>query len=96
MPIQIEQRATQLACVQTIWRARSSRAGMLLGKADSSWGLIVLRYRGAALVSLIGPTTRAQAIRYAPGMEFIGVCFQLGVFLPHHRPDGMVNQSIVG
>lgn len=93
--MEIEQRATQLSCVQTIWRARSSRAGMLLGKADSRWGLTVLRYRGATQVSLMGPTTRAQAIGYAPGMEFFGVCFQLGVFLPHHRPAGMVNRTMV-
>lgn len=68
---------------------------MLLGKADSRWGLIVLRYRGATQVSLMGPNTRAQAIRYAPGMEFFGVCFQLGVFLPQHSPAGMVNRTVV-
>jgi AraC-like DNA-binding protein len=92
--IHIEQREAQTPHVRSIWRATSTGDGQLIGKADSSWGFILLRHEGAIRISLSGPTTQAKRISYHAGMEFFGVCFQLGVSMPHYAIGSLVDRNV--
>ena len=94
MGISVERRAAQTPLVRTIWHARSNGDGCFVGKADSSWGLIMITYKGATHVSLIGPSTRVASIPYRAGMDYLGICFQLGVFMPHHLVGNVVDTTI--
>ena len=81
--------------MRTLWRAHSELDGCFKGKADSSWGLIILKYKGQTHASLIGPSTRAPSIPYRAGMDYLGICFQLGVFMPHHLVGDIVGKTTV-
>ena len=93
MSIRVEQREAETPLVRSIWRAHSEHDGYFMGKADSSWGLIVLKYKGLTHVSLIGPSTHATSIPYRAGMDYLGICFQLGTFMPHHLVGSVVDKT---
>jgi hypothetical protein len=93
MSATVEQRKAETPLVRTIWHTRSWGEGCYTGKADSSWGLIFLKHNGSTHASLIGPSTRASSIPYRAGMEYLGICFELGVFMPHHLVADIVDTT---
>lgn len=83
----VEDRPSDSAFVETIWRAQSERAGSFISIAASQWEMVVTRYRGTSTFTVRGPETKATLLHYQrTGSEWLGICFKVGTFLPYLPP----------
>jgi hypothetical protein len=85
-----EQRPSDSAFVETIWRARSERAGSFVSIAASHWEMVVTRYRDESTFTVRGPETKATPLHYRrKGVEWLGIRFKVKGFrssTPFTRP----------
>src|ERR671922_632957 len=91
-----EDRASDSSFVQTIWRAQSERAGSFISLAASHWEMVVTRYRGKTTFTVRGPETKATPLHYQRrAVEWLGIRFKLGTFLPHLPPGHLLDRQDV-
>jgi AraC-like DNA-binding protein len=84
MTFLFEDRPSDSAFVETIWRAQSERAGSFISIAATHWEMVVTRYRGKTSFTVRGPETKATPLPYQwIGAEWLGIRFKLGTFLPY-------------
>ena len=96
MTFLFEDRPSDSAFVETIWRAQSERAGSFISIAATHWEMVVTRYRGKTSFTVRGPETKATPLPYQwIGAEWLGIRFKLGTFLPHLPPGRLLDRSDV-
>jgi Helix-turn-helix domain len=83
MSFMYEDRLSGSPLVRTIWRTQSESNGTYTAVADGSWDLLVIRQEGEVRVCIAGPATKAAPIVYKQGMEYLGIRFAIGAFMPH-------------
>jgi hypothetical protein len=89
----LEDRPSDSAFVETIWRAHSERAGSFVSIAASHWEMVVTRYRGTATVTVRGPEITATRLHYLrSGVEWLGIRFKVGTFLPDLPPGTLLDR----
>jgi hypothetical protein len=88
-----EDRASDSSFVQTIWHAQSERAGSFISLAASHWEMVVTRYQGETTFTVRGPETKASPLHYQrKGVEWLGIRFKLGTFLPDLPPGKLLDR----
>jgi hypothetical protein len=91
-----EERASDSSFVQMIWRAQSERAGSFISLAASHWEMVVTRYQGKTTFTVRGPETKATPLHYQwRGVEWIGIRFKVGTFLPDLPPRKLLDRTDV-
>lgn len=89
-----EDRASDSSFVQTIWRAQSERAGSFISLAASHWEMVVTRDQGKTTFTVRGPETKASPLHYQRrGVEWLGIRFKVGAFLPNLPPGKLLDRS---
>ena len=93
MTFLFEERRSDSAFVETIWRAQSERAGSFISLAASHWEMVVTKYRGKTTFTVRGPETKATPLHYQwRGVEWLGIRFKVGTFLPYLPPGKLLDR----
>lgn len=96
MSFLFEERASDSSFVKTIWRAQSEDAGSFISIAATHWEMVVTRYAGETTFTVRGPETKATPLHYQrTGVEWLGIRFKLGTFLPHLPPGHLLDRRDV-
>ena len=95
MSLEIDERASDMPQVQTIWRTQSAAEESFTSVAVSRWELVVMRQRGVTTIGLRGPETKASAAPIPTEAEFFGISFEHGAFMPQLSPGPLVDGGIV-
>lgn len=82
MLIAFEDRPSDSAVVERVWRSRSEAAGPFHSMAACNWVMVVSRVEGQVFMTVRGPETRASTAECPADGEWIGIHFRLGTFMP--------------
>ena len=77
--------------VERVWRSHSERAGSFTAIFAVCWSMVVSKYNGRIALSIHGPGTGATCKDFPPEIEWVGIDFKLGTFMPHLPPTSIVN-----
>jgi hypothetical protein len=86
MLLTLEERPSDSALVQAIWRAQSERSGSFISTAAIHWEMVLMRFKGKTTLTLRGPETKATCAPIPAEAEWLGLTFRLGVFMPAWPP----------
>jgi AraC-like DNA-binding protein len=93
--IVFEDRPSDSAFVEKIWRCHSERGGAFLSVAASHFEMAVTRHKGKVFLTLRGPETKATSIDCPSEGEWLGIRFKLGTFMPQFLPGSLRDQKDV-
>ena len=82
MLIAFEDRPSDCAVVERVWRSRSEEAGPFHSMATCNWVMVVSRVQGGVFLTVRGPETRASIAECPAEGDWIGIHFKLGTFMP--------------
>lgn len=91
----IEDRLSDLPCVERIWSAHNERAGEVLSVAATACELVVSRYQDRTFLTVRGPETRMTRLDCPPEGEWLGIRFKAGTFLPQFPPATLSDRKDV-
>lgn len=92
----LEERPSDSAFVETIWRARCACPGSFISVAATYWEMVVTSYQGTTSLTVRGPETTATTLHYQwVGAEWLGIRFRLGVFMPLLLPQTLLDRRDV-
>ena len=95
MSMVVEARPSDASCVTEIWRARSEHAGSFISIASSHWEMVVTRRpNGTAVLTVRGPETTATPLSYPEGVEWLGIRFKLGSFVPLLPVSALIDHAV--
>src|SRR5690348_10940569 len=80
---QFEGRPSDSSFVEAIWRTRSEEAGSFISAAAVHCGIVLAKYQDKTTITVRGPETQATPAEFPAGVEFFGIVFKLGTFMPH-------------
>ncbi len=83
MSFVFEGRPCDSPLVESIWRTQSQQAGSFMSSADIHCGIVLSKYNGKTTVTVRGPETKATPAAFPADVEFLGIVFKLGTFMPH-------------
>ncbi len=83
MAFDFEGRPSDSPFIESIWRTRSDQAGSFISSASIHFGMVVSRYQGKTIVTVRGPETKATPADFPADVEFLGIIFKLGTYMPH-------------
>ena len=84
-----EDRSSDCAFVERVWRSHSDRAGDFLSVAANHFEMVVTRVRGRTLLTLRGPETKATIADCPADGDWLGIRFTLGTFMPRLPPGNL-------
>lgn len=93
MDLSCEERPSDSLFVERIWRSEAVDGGEFISIAHTRWEMVVTRYMGKMSFTIRGPETRATPAFCPPGVEFIGIQFKAGSFMPKWPPKILMNRS---
>jgi len=76
-------REAESPLIETIWRTRSASEGSFISSASTHCSLVIARYQGETTLFVRGPETKATPAHCPADVEFIGINFKLGTYMPH-------------
>ena len=83
MSLIFDERLSDSPFVEKVWWAQSEDSGSFMSTAESHWEMVVTRYQDKTTFTVRGPETIATPADYSAGLEFFGIVFKPGVFMPH-------------
>jgi hypothetical protein len=83
MDFVFEERSSDSQLVEKIWRTKSERAVSFVSLAATHWEMVLTRHNGNTSLTVRGPETKATLAYCPAGVEFFGIVFKLGTFMPH-------------
>ena len=96
MKFDIQFRRSDSPLVETVWRTRTMvHNKSFISTAASHWEMVVTRRLGKITLSIRGPETVASPAPIPNGdVEYIGIVFKHGAFLPQFPKSKLVNHAI--
>lgn len=95
MLIAFEDRPTDCAYIERVWRSRSERAGVFHSIAACHWEMVVTRLQGQTSLTIRGPETIATSAELPAEGEWFAIRFKLGTFMPQFRPGLLRDRNTV-
>jgi hypothetical protein len=93
MLFSFEERPSESAFVDRIWRTQSERTGIFTSFASAYWEMVVSRHDGKTTLTVRGPETVATpAACSMPDGEWLGIVFKPGMFMPHLPPGRVADR----
>jgi hypothetical protein len=80
--------------VEKAWSTQSEPEAAFMSIAVSRWHIVVTTQRGLTRLTLRGPETRASVTSIPADVEFFGIVFSLGTFMPAVPLAGLVDQAM--
>lgn len=94
MNLVFEERVSDSPFVERIWRTHSERTDSFTSLATSHWELVVSKYQGNTTITVRGPETHATPAHCPEDVEFFGIQFKLGTFMPHMPVGSLVDRAV--
>lgn len=88
-----EQRVSDAPFVDKVWRATVSGKGEMLLQAKHSMDIIFARDATGVSSMVVGAATYATKIQYDETMEYVGISFMPGVYIPNISGYALTNTS---
>lgn len=89
-----EERSSDSPLVERIWRSHSGHAGSFTSISVVCWSIVISKREGRIAISLHGPKTGATSMDYPAELEWFGIDFKLGTFMPHIPPRSVMDGNI--
>jgi len=81
--------------VETVWRTQTVGGGSFMSTAASHWEMVITKQMGKFTLSIRGPETKASPAIVPDGhVEFFGIVFKRGVFMPNLPKRDLVNGAV--
>jgi hypothetical protein len=77
--------------VETVWRTRSDSAGSFISTATVQWEMVVTQRQDRTFITVRGPQTSATPMEFPADVEWFGITFQLGTFMPQLPPGRLMD-----
>lgn len=96
MTFSIEERASDSPFIERIWRARTESIGTLISQAATHCEMVVINDGTQTQVIVRGPETKATPLPVqSVGVEYFGITFATGAFIPRLPPSALVDHTDV-
>src|SRR5689334_8206495 len=92
MDLEFDERRSDSPFIETIWRSQSEHASPFISMADSHYAMVVAKSRGKTLLTVRGPETKATAAQEPENVEYFGIRFKHGVFMPYMPAKMMIDR----
>jgi AraC-like DNA-binding protein len=92
-PFNFEGQPSDSSLVESVWRTRSEEAGSFISAAAVHCGIVVTHYQDKTTITVRGPETKATPAAYPAGVEFFGIVFKIGTFMPHLPAKLLMNRN---
>jgi hypothetical protein len=89
-----EERPSDSPLVERIWRSHSERAASFTSISAVCWSMVISKCQGRITISLHGPETGATCKDFPAELEWFGINFKLGAFMPHIPPGSVMDGCI--
>jgi Helix-turn-helix domain len=89
-----EERPSDSPLVERIWRSHSERAGSFTSISTIRWSMVISKCQGRIAISIHGPETGATCKDFPAELEWFGIDFKLGTFMPHIPPGSIMDGCI--
>lgn len=86
-----EIRPSDSPLVERVWRSHTERAGSFNAISAACWSMVVSKSNGRMALSIHGPETGATFKGFPTEMEWFGIDFKLGTFMPRIPPNSLVD-----
>ena len=96
MKFDFQMRPSDSPFVETVWRTETvGEGGSFISTAASHWEMVITKQMGKFMLSIRGPETKASPASAPEGhVEFFGIIFKRGVFMPHLPKKDLVNEAV--
>lgn len=95
MDFDFDTRPSDSPLVEAIWRSQTERGGSFISTAASLWEMVVTKQRDRITLSIRGPETIASPAPIPEGyVEYVGIIFKHGVFMPHLPKQELVDNAL--
>ena len=95
MEFDFDTRPSDSPLVEAIWRSQTERGGSFISTAASLWEMVVTKQREKITLSIRGPETIASPAPIPEGyVEYVGIIFKHGVFMPHLPKQELVDNAL--
>ena len=82
-PFNMEGRPSDSSLVESVWRTQTETSGSFISAAAVRCGIVLAKYQDKTTITVRGPETKATPAAFPAGVEFFGIVFKLGTFMPH-------------
>ncbi len=81
--------------VDAIWYTQTEnvKVDSFISTASTRWEMVITRYEGETTMTIRGPETEATDAQIPDDVEFMGISFRLGTFMPHLPPGQVLNRN---
>jgi len=93
MSLSFDERQSDSPFVERIWCSYSERAGSFTSISAVNWEMVVTKYQGKTTLTVRGPETKATVLNFPADVEWFGIDFRLGAFMPHLPPGNVMDQN---
>src|SRR5450755_2505810 len=83
MEFVFQERPSDAPFVERVWRMQSQHAGSFISPAASQWEIVITKHQGKTAFIVRGPATRAIPADFPADVEYFGIVFKLGTFMPN-------------
>jgi len=96
MKFNFDTRSSDLPLVESIWRTETlSHGASFISNAVSHWEMVITKQMGKLTLSIRGPETKASPAPIPDGhVEYLGIVFKHGVFMPHLPKQELVDDAL--
>jgi len=94
MSFSYEDRESDSPFVQTIWRTQGEQDGCYTSAADGSWDFLIIKEDGQTQFNITGAATKAVPVVYKAGVEYLGIRFKVGAYLPQFPVSAIVDNML--
>jgi len=95
MKFNFDTRPSDSPFVESVWRTETAGGGSFMSTAESRWEMVITKQMGKFILSIRGPETKASPAIVPEGqVEFFGIIFKRGVFMPNLPKRDLVNEAV--
>lgn len=94
MAFVFDNRSSDSAFVEAIWRTQSVGGGSFMSAAASNIEMVVTKQENAISFTVHGPFTKAFPAPIPVDAEFMGIIFKLGTFMPYLPASDLIDGGI--
>lgn len=92
MSFNFEERCSDSTFIEAIWHTRSEQSGSFISSASVQSEMVVVHYNGKTSINVRGPETRPSRVDFEADVEFVGIRFKPGAFMPHLLPQNIMDR----
>ncbi len=90
----LEERPSASPLVERIWRSNSECADSFTSISVVCWSMVISKRQGRITLSLHGPKTGATPMHLPAELDWFGIDFKPGTFMPHLPPASVMDRHL--